>query len=348
MSVGPLHLHFVIPGLFGPFAGQGKPGFPEPHTPCLAEFVARGSICSTSCSTVNIAPIYSQFGYHFPDKQDAPDAWLSYQADTGRVPAASLLLAAPVHMRPDRSRLVLFDADSVDITQTEADELVQYLNRHLIEQGMQLEVVRPSRWYLHLSASPQIQCTSLQAAMGQDVDACLPRGVDARRWHAFMNEVQMLLHATEVNQQREMRGRPTLNSLWLWGGGAAIAPVAHAWQRIWADDAVSKGLAQLNRVQSSPVPESAQSWLQQAEGDRHLLVFEGLQKAVAYGDIEAWVNQLEALEAHWFAPLRSTLRTGRLQQLTLEAGNGRCIEISRWSIWKLWKRSHAAMAAGMA
>lgn len=34
----------------------------------------------------------------------------------------------------------------------------------------------------------------------------------------------MLFHHSEVNQRREAAGIPTLNGLWLWGGGRPLPP----------------------------------------------------------------------------------------------------------------------------
>ena len=347
MSVGPLHLHCLVPGLFGPSAGLGRPGFPQPNTPGLAELIARASVAAVPRVPAGTPLVYGQFGYRYSETKDTSDAWLSYQADTGRVPSTPVLLAAPVHMRADRTRLVLFDAQSVGISRDEADALVAHLNHYLADQSLWLEYAQPERWYLHLSQSPQLRCTPLSVVLGQDVDPYLPRGSDARRWHAFLNEMQMALHAAEVNQRRADAGRPMLNSLWLWGGGEPLQPVAHTWQRIWADDAVSRALAALNTVPCSPVPESAEAWLQQVVGDRHLLVLESLQQTVAYLDVESWLQRIEDLDRRWFQPLRAALRSGRLQRLTLWTDDGQRIDINRWSIWKLWKRGRRGEGIGM-
>ena len=44
-----------------------------------------------------------------------------------------------------------------------------------------------------------------------------------------MNEAQMILHTHPVNAEREARGMPAVNSVWLWGGGTlpAITPPSY-------------------------------------------------------------------------------------------------------------------------
>jgi hypothetical protein len=36
-------------------------------------------------------------------------------------------------------------------------------------------------------------------------------------WLKLLNEIQMFLYQHPVNQQRELRGQPVINSLWCWG-----------------------------------------------------------------------------------------------------------------------------------
>ena len=40
------------------------------------------------------------------------------------------------------------------------------------------------------------------------------------QWRKLLNEAQILLHAHPINQARESRGQPRVNSLWPWGGGS--------------------------------------------------------------------------------------------------------------------------------
>lgn len=335
MSVGPLSLTLLVPGLLGPLPGMDLPGFPAPRCPALNKLFARAR--RTPRSGAADALPYSLFNYALPDHQDRPDGWLSYQVDTGAVPNNVVLRADPVHLRADQHRLVLFDASQLAITIDEAQALAASFNQLYATDAMQLEVPTGTRWYLRLTESPALRTTPLSHVLGQDIDKYLPTGADAQHWRRFSNEMQMLFHDHPVNHQRETNRQPLINSLWLWGGGKPITPIAQSWQRVWTTEVVSQGLARLNGVRCAAPPEDAAAWFAQVVGDEHLLTLENVQNPVAYADVEDWLAAVEDLEKRWFSPLLSALSTGRLRELRLLPANGQEYRITRWDLMRYWR-----------
>lgn len=337
MSVGPLRLTLLAPGLLGSgsVSGMGVPGAPEPPRPALLKLLNRAQRKLDAVHTDALR--YRLLGYARSEIHDLPDAWLSYQADTGAVAPGALLRADPVHLRADRSRLVLFDAEHLQIETDEALALAEAFNRHYAADGLRLEFPVPTRGYLHLPRQPDIRTTPLLHAIGRDIDSCLPAGHEARDWHRFMNEVQMLFHDHPVNRAREARNRPLINSLWLWGGGSPIAAVASDWQQIWCADAALRGLAGLNGIRCAEPPADARAWLREVVGDRHLLCLDELRHALAYGDVESWLARIERLDPDWFTPLLEALRRGELRELTLYPDDGHVYRVTRWDLWKFWR-----------
>jgi len=335
MSVGPLRLSLLVPRLLGPLPGMDLKGFPAPNCPALNKLLARANRI-TKTGTAD-ALRYTLFNYALPDHQDRPDGWLSYQIDTGAVPNGVVLRADPVHLRADQHRLVLFAADQMTITPEEAQALAESFNQLYAADAMQLEAPTPTRWYLRLTESPALRTTPLTQIIGRDIDKHLPTGTNAQHWRRFSNEVQMLFHEQPVNRAREARGKPLINSLWLWGGGKPVSPVAQTWQRIWTADIVTQGLARLNSLRCSEPPEDAANWLAQVVGDEHLLTIETVQNPVAYADVEDWYAAVENLELRWFAPLLSALGQGRLRELRLLPANGQEYRVTRWDLLRLWR-----------
>lgn len=340
MKAGSLHLTLLVPGLRGTDAGirdgMGMSVLPAAHGPALMQLLARGRRMRVPADSDALR--YRLLGYALSESHDHPDAWLSYQFDTGAVAPGALLRADPVHLRADRSRLLLFDAAHLHITPHEAQALAELFNRHYAAEGLRLELPVPARGYLHLPQQPELRTTPLMQAIGRDVDACLPAGRDAREWHRFLNEVQMLLHDHPVNRAREARGQPSINSLWLWGGGQPLTAVASDWQRVWSDDPALRGLTWLNGIRGSEAPADAQAWLGEVVDGRHLLTLDALRPAVAYGDLEAWSAEAERLESSWCAPLVRALRQGRLRELRLYPGDGHVYRVTRWDLWCFWRR----------
>ncbi len=134
------------------------------------------------------------------------------------------------------------------------------------------------------------------------------------RFHALMNEAQMLLHEHPVNAEREARGEPALNSIWFWGGGVIDATKARPFSTVVADDPLARGLALAAGIPALALPKDAGSVLA-ALGD------EGRVLAVPDAPREAQLRERRAaLERDWFLPLLGALKSGRIGMLTLHLG----------------------------
>src|SRR2546423_11819725 len=81
------------------------------------------------------------------------------------------------------------------------------------------------------------------------------------RFHALMNEAQMLLHEHPVNAEREARGEPALNSIWFWGGGVVDAAKPRPFSAVIADDPLARGLALAAGIPAHALPKDADSVL---------------------------------------------------------------------------------------
>jgi hypothetical protein len=159
---------------------------------------------------------------------------------------------------------------------------------------------------------------------------------------ALLTEIQMVLHAHPVNEAREARGEPAVNSLWLWGAGPAPREASARWQSITADDPVALGLARAARLRArGSMPGAA--WLERAPEDgRHLVVLDALRPFAAVSDADGFSATLEALEREWFAPLLAALRRGRIGMATIhvpDGARGLSVEAIRGDLRRLWRRA---------
>ncbi len=252
--------------------------------------------------------------------------------------------ADPVHLRVDRDRLTLVPGAAFDLSAEEAHALCETLNRHFAPE-ISFQAFHPKRWCARLGAvqGPDVEPT-LEIA-GEDMNTRLPAGDSAHRWHALLNEIQMVLHTAAVNEARERRGEPPVNSVWLWGSGALPSELRARWQSVSADDPVARGLAQLAGVAQRGLAADAEAWLAAApEGGRHLIVLEQLREPYALGDAPGYAGQLQLLEARWFAPLLSALRRGRIGMVTLGVPDGAqacSVETIRGDLRRFWRRARA-------
>lgn len=367
----PPRLDLLIPGLFGPVP---VPPGGVPPTPVLSRLLGRadrlagpdrpladgpspktdpppafdgpagadrllGAATADPCRT-----LFHLFGYAPAPEGDCPSAPHCRLADRqtddpGMVPDTYVLHADPVHLRPDRDRLVLFAGPDFAPDRAEADALVALFNQHLGEEGLRLEAPTPGRWYLLSEQVPELVTQPLAAVLGRPIAGQLPQGPEARRWARLLNEVQMLFHHSEVNQRREAAGIPTLNGLWLWGGGQLLPPPTGevGYARVFSADPLARGLARARGIPTAsqpadlgavlaaagpavsafaptlirgPAPLPVQTPNQTAPTETRistpvspaaiLIHWSGLWEAVLAADDMAWLASLTALE-QWLA-----------------------------------------------
>ncbi|GAB3266692.1 hypothetical protein [Chitinimonas naiadis] len=269
--------------------------------------------------------------------RQAGAARLSMAIDHPNAEEGHWLRADPVYLRPDRDRAILFDASYLQLEQTEADQLVAALNKLYVADGYLFVAATPSRWYLRLPDTPDLQTTSLADVTGQDIHAHLPKGPRALHWHRFLNELQMLLYTQSVNDQREQAGKPAVNSIWLWGEGEALPPAQTVYRHVLADDVLAQGLALAAGVPYAVLP----SRLQAEHGDNTLVWLDALSRPAKQGDLHGWRDQLEALERSWFQPLLDAWKAGQIKELTLVLpGSNQTLQATLGGAerWKWWRR----------
>ena len=162
------------------------------------------------------------------------EAWLSDAFELGDAPfpagALTLLSAGgdpgelrwtradPVHLRVLRDHVAMV-AEGFELPEAEARALSEALNRHFAGQ-LEFRAVEPRHWCAQLAD---------EAAVGDPL----------------LNEIQMLLHAHPVNEAREARGEPVINSLRFWGTGRVPRSAHSSWQSVSADEPAMRGAARL-------------------------------------------------------------------------------------------------------
>ncbi len=269
--------------------------------------------------------------------RDLPSAALCLLADA---PAGAhdgcWFHADPVHLRPDRDRLLLFAGAALAPREDEADALVAAFNAHFAADGLYLIAIRPDRWYLRVADQPNLRTCPLYEVVGRDLDTCLPSGPDARAWNRWQNEAQMLFYGHPVNQARETAGRPVINGVWTWGGGVLPA-VSGGPALTIADHPLALGLARASGGAWRGLDALDRAAWRDVTGT--VLVFwDHLWQSA--GDLDAWRRGLDILDV-LVATLSSELAAKRLLRLTIDDGIGDRFTLSRAAQHCFWRRRGA-------
>jgi len=308
-----MHCELYIPDFFPP------EGLPRADSLAAAEtLIARGRRTRRALVSRE-AWLFGRFGV--PRQRDWPVAPYTLLADGGAPGPHYWMRADPVHLRVGRDSLGLADSAAFEVSRAESGALVDALSRHF-GPTMIFQPLSPARWYVRFEKAPEVQTTPAAAARGAAIEEKLPSGPDAMRFHALMNEAQMLLHEHPVNAEREARGEPALNSIWFWGGGVVDAAKPRPFSAVIADDPLARGLALAAGIPAHALPKDADSVLA-ALGD------EGRVLAVLDAPRETQLRERRtALERDWFVPLLAALKSGRIGMLTLQlAGENRLLQV---------------------
>lgn len=258
-------------------------------------------------------------------QQDWPLAALARLGQGLPVDDVYWMLASPVHLLLQRDSFLLAPPAPLVLAADEQEALRGSLNRHFAGEGLELLPGAHAGWFMRLKTPPGLSTTLLDTAVGRDVAACLPQGKDAQRWRRLLNEMQMLLFEHEVNQAREARGEPVVNSLWIHGGGTLPVAGQSPINKVYGGNDCLKGMALQASVELAPF-QKMQAVLQKRQ--EHVLL------QVPCND----------LETGWSDALWQALKSWRIKQLELYfPWRERTLRLSIQpaDIWKIWRKPQA-------
>ncbi len=330
-----MHCTLLIPDLL-PAVLRDAPDA-RPYTPCLSGLLARGNTGAAAPGSME-SWLCDEFSVR--RQHDWPVAPLTLAGDGGDAARGYWLRCDPVHFYTRQNRIYLSDAAGTP-SAAESQGLVDALNTHFHTDGLLFYAGGNGRWYVRTETHSDLTTQPLSTAVERDIDTVMPTGADSRYWRSILNEVQMLLHAHPLNAEREMRGLPVFNSIWLWGGGTANAAGALStetrYNRVWADEPLARALAAHTKVAASPLPPTTETVL--AAGGDALVVIDAFRDAAR--DLQSWQKTIETFEQHWIAPCYAALKKRRIALLTLvvtDALHYRRIDITPANLWRWWRR----------
>lgn len=323
-------LTLLVPGLLWPREILRDTTFDLP-LPALSLLLGRGRRARFAGEEAWLA---HAFGVATP----LPAASLRLLGDGGDPAQHEWLCLDPVHLRVEERAIVLDDPARLDLDAQE-DQALREAVAPLFEPLGDILAPAPGRWHLRLRRPAAIDSAPLAASIGRQMDPATPGGAEGTAWRRLLAEAQPLLHAHPVNRLRDAQGRPTINSLWPWGGGRlprlSVAGRA-GFRAFWGDDPLLKGLCSLNGMVAEPLP-ARYATVHGGVLARH----EGLAGSLASFDAMTWRDALAALEENWLAPALAAVKHGALRRLTLVAiGNEQAIEITvgRRDLWRFWRK----------
>jgi hypothetical protein len=185
---------------------------------------------------------------------------------------------------------------------------------------------------------------------GGDVAVALPRGPAAAPLRRFLSEVEMWLHAQELNETRRRRGDAPVTTLWPWGAtGEPAPPERRATQGTplaFGSEAYLRGLWQLLGSECRSLPGRFEDVASAARAAGAVLIVD--VAAELERDAQCTLaDAMSRLDARFVSPSLGALRRGEVDGVTLIA-NDTLVRLRRHSHLRVWRRARAAGLAGFA
>lgn len=242
----------------------------------------------------------------------------------------------PVYLQADMDHAFLRDTHGLDLTQQESKTLIEELNTHFMDDGMHFLMADKDSWFLNIPDHEKVSTTPLNEVISRNVYSFMPQGEDALFWKRFMNEVQMLMHQSQVNVQREENNKLPVNGVWLWGEGSLPNKTDLQNTEVYSQHSLVKGLANINNFNCYQMPDAKTFIEHVAKKENNLLVLDDLFNLTCYGDVMAWQSSFTELYTNWLEPILYWAMKEKIK-VNLFPCNGVCYQITSHNRFRIFR-----------
>ncbi len=304
----------------------------------------------------SLSTLFSQYTKAIKNKsQSLDDAFFhAIQSETVELPVAyyryqvhieekqkekGLICADPVYLEVGMNDVMLTDKIT-DLTEEEAKELLDILNNHFSEDGLQFIFGSNQCWYVSYPDDETVHSYDLDSVFLKNVTDKLLQS-DERNWQVIQNEAQMLLHSSEINKQREIAGLKPVNSLWFWGAGKPIKTNVDVDMIYSSNEEPASLRAQLYAKAASSqwgiLPENMQSTLDQLESNSgtHMFILDQLFMPAIENRLDDFQLELERIDSDIIKPLLQAWQNNQID-IIIDCCDGKILKPEKVPAWKFW------------
>ncbi len=341
---GESTLTLFIPDLFGfqsilsTLTKDELSQLPEFKLPVLEKWLSRGLI-EKSKDQNNI--VFSELGLSVEKDQDKHCAALSLLAESNveiNVATDSYWLRAdPVNLQPDLDTALLSAHEELALTQDEANKLVEHINKHFMDEPWEMYAFAPHRWYLRLENAADLKTSPLDNVLGEDINQFMPTGDDANYWFKITNEIQMLLHGSNVNFERESKNMWTANSIWLWGGGYLPENNLNSgYDNIITNSILYSGIGYHCGFDVLSLDDD---FAKSIDTGNNIIVLDMLSEHVQRRDLYSFVQILNKIEEIYLGVCNELLVNKKIDRIKMLTDTDTSITITKQLLRRWWKRT---------
>lgn len=287
----------------GPYAEARAPVLER----CIARADARAAVSDWRAEAFRVIA---------PQSPELPAVGTAALSTAGRAAAGWVAVATPLHLIAGQSRVGMPPAGILALTEAEADALAADFN-HVFGGEVRLLHAGRATLLCLFDGALSVETTPPELLPGPDLWPHLPRGADAARLRRLMSEIEMWLFDNPVNAARRARAAPDVSTLWLWGGGAADAPLPTVQGWTAGEDVFFGAFAPRSRYPAADEAGVARS---------------GVVVLSDWPGSPAW----REAEGRWLEPALADLAAGRVRRIELSAAHSR-FSIGAWGLRRFWR-----------
>ncbi len=287
----------------------------------LLRWLSQGRLGELRAPVDPLAEVLRVLGRDYPREGLAA---LRMWGQTGDRPGTWIAAADPVYMEPQLDRLFLHVPGPGDVSKPELRSLFDALQATLGRDGSLGFARLGSCGYIRSQQSMVTSSVPTELLDRQNPGDSLPSAELAADTLNLISEIEMTLHAQPVNAERQARGQPPVNSLWIWGGGYAPEQSTAPVPPLYSDEPLLRGYWESVSGKAGGWPGTIGACLDAAPGGFVASVSPGQD-----GDI--------TLDAE-LAALRDALRAGLLGRVVLVAADGLHATLQRSDRLRVWRR----------
>ncbi len=280
----------------------------------------------------------SFYNYLGVDEAELPIADYRYELQEGinRALSAnkSLLCVDPIHLEIGLNDINMTDIIT-DLSDDEVDMLKLLINKYFVDDGLILISDSKNQCYVTFPNDESVMTTPVRDVLNKNVTAYLPVSKD-RNWQVIQNEMQMLLHSSEINHHREIKGLPVINSLWLWGSGKKQAVDANLSCIYSHADNSGKIFSKVASCKWMPLADAVDQILHSNHSET-VVIIDQLTLASNNEDIDEYQRQLTLIDKDYLMPLMRACQQGIID-LTIHSCDGHTLKVENTPAWKFWRK----------
>ncbi len=237
------------------------------------------------------------------------------------------LLFKPIHLKSDINNAIVFP---VEIDEQSLLILINDL-KEFFKEDCDIRLLPDNSWMMTLSNSQAITGTPhYLSALGKKVTHYLDEANTQLQWLKLFNEMQMFLYQHEINQQRQLKGQPLINSLWCWGADSYKGEKLD--NTLWfSNDSHMQKIGELYCGSSAGLEEISNTRIKTNTIIVDLSILKYLK-----GQNDINIQQLvEWAEQNYLAPLIQSKK----HNITVHTGGDFNFHYKPSMAWRLWKKA---------